>query len=90
MITIAADNGGVGRTEELNALKQRIDELPKPARGDRKQARQANDKGLVAYKAGQYELAKGYFLSAYQTDPADAEITGNLALAYLDLGDSKK
>ncbi len=90
MIAIAADNGGVGRTEALTALKQRIDALPKPARGDRKQARQANDKGLAAYKAGQYELAKEYFLLASRSDPADAEIAGNLAMAYLDLGDMKK
>lgn len=90
MITIAADNGGVGRTDELNALKQRINALPKPARGDKQKARIANDNGLAAYKAGQYEQAKEYFLSAYQTDPADAEIAGNLALVYLNLGDSKK
>ncbi|HHW51577.1 MAG TPA: hypothetical protein GX406_08995 [Pseudoclavibacter sp.] len=38
MIAIAADNGGVGRTEELNALKQQIATLPKPARGDTKKA----------------------------------------------------
>jgi tetratricopeptide (TPR) repeat protein len=90
MIAIAADNGGVGRTEELNTLKQRINALPKPARGDKQKARIANDNGLAAYKAGQYEQAKEYFLSAYQTDPADAEIAGNLALVYLNLGDSKK
>lgn len=90
MIAIAADNGGVGRVEELNALKQQIAELPKPARGDKQKARLANDQGLAAYKAGQYEQAKEYFLSAYQADPADAEIAGNLALVYLNLGDSKK
>ncbi len=38
MIAIAADNGGVGRAEELNALKQQIAALPKPARGDTKKA----------------------------------------------------
>ncbi|RUQ39248.1 MAG: tetratricopeptide repeat protein [Candidatus Competibacteraceae bacterium] len=90
MIAIAADNGGVGRTEELNALKQQIAALPKPARGDKQKAQIANDNGLAAYKAGQYEQAKEYFLSAYQADPADAEIAGNLALVYLKLGDSKK
>ena len=90
MIAIAADNGGVGRTEELNALKQQINALPKPARGDKQKARIANDNGLTAYKAGQNEQAKDYFLSAYQADPADAEIAGNLALVYLNLGDSKK
>lgn len=90
MIAIAADNGGAGRTEELNTLKQRINALPKPARGDKQKARIANDNGLAAYKAGQNEQAKEYFMSAYQADPADAEIAGNLALVYLNLGDSKK
>ncbi len=90
MIAIAADNGGVGRSEELNTLKQQIAALPKPARGDKQKARTANDQGLAAYKAGQNEQAKEYFLSAYQADPADAEIAGNLALVYLNLGDSKK
>lgn len=90
MIAIAAENGGVGRTEELNILKQRIDAFPKPVRGDKQKARLANDQGLAAYKAGQNEQAKQYFLAAYQADPADAEIAGNLALVYLNLGDSKK
>ncbi len=90
MIAIAADNGGVGRTEELNALKRQIAALPKPPQGDKQKARQANDQGLAAYKAGQNEQAKEYFLSAYQANPADAEIAGNLALVYLNLGESKK
>lgn len=90
MITIAADDGGVGRAEELNSLKQRIDALPKPAQGDKQRAWMANDNGLAAYKVGQYEQAKEYFLSAYQADPTDAEIANNLVLVYLNLGDSKK
>lgn len=90
MIAIAEDDGGVGRAEELYSLKQQIDALPKPAQGDKQRARMANAKGLVAYKVEQYEQAKKYFLSAYQADPTDAEIAGNLALVYLNLGDSKK
>ncbi len=90
MIAIAADDGGVGRAEELISLKQRIDALPKPAQGDKQRAWMANDNGLAAYKAGQYEQAKEYFLSAYQADPTDVEIAGNLALVYLNLGDSKQ
>ena len=53
MIAIAADNGGLGRSGELNALKQQIAALPKPARGDTKKAQEANAKGLEAIKAGQ-------------------------------------
>ena len=89
MIAIAADNGGVGRAEELNALKQQIAALPKPARGDTKKAQEANAKGLEAVKAGQPELAKQQFQSAYQLDPANAEYSGNLGFAYLKTGDLK-
>lgn len=89
MITIAADNGGIGRTEELNALKQQIAALPKPARGDTKKAQEANAKGLEAVKAGQPELAKQPFQSAYQIDPANAEYSGNLGFTYLKTGDLK-
>ena len=89
MIAIAADNGGVGRTEELNALKQQIMALPKPARGDTKKAQEANAKGLEAIKAGQPELAKQQFQSAYQLDPANAEYSGNLGFAYIKVGDLK-
>ena len=89
MIAIAADNGGVGRTEELNALKQQIAALPKPARGDTKKAQEANAKGLDAVKAGQPELAKQQFQSAYQIDPANAEYSGNVGFAYLKTGDLK-
>lgn len=90
MIAIAADNGGLGRTAELNALKEQIEALPKPARGDRKTARTANDAGLAALNAGQFEQAKKHFLSAAQTDPADIEIAGNLGFAALNAGDFKQ
>ena len=89
MIAIAADNGGVGRTEELNALKQQIAALPKPARGDTQKAQEANTQGLKAIKAGQPELAKQQFQSAYQFDPANAEYSGNLGFVYLKTGDLK-
>ena len=89
MIAVAADNGGAGHTEELNNLKQQIEALPKPARGDKKAARIANEQGLAAFSVRQYEQAKQSFLSAYQADPASAEIAGNLGLTYNKLGDLK-
>ncbi|MBK8751651.1 MAG: hypothetical protein IPL99_08360 [Candidatus Competibacteraceae bacterium] len=89
MIAIAADNGGVGRGEELNGLKQQIAALPKPAHGDTKKAQDANAKGLQALKAGQLEPAKQYFLTASQVDPANAEFLGNLGFIDLKTGDLK-
>ncbi len=69
MMAITADNGGVGRTEELNALKQQIEAAPKPARGNRPLARKANDQALQAFNAGQYEQAKQFWMAAQQADP---------------------
>lgn len=90
MITIAADNGGVGRTEELNALKAKIEALPKPAQGNKKASRTANDQGLAAFKEGQYEQAQQLFLSGYQANAADVELAGNLGFTYIKLGDFKQ
>lgn len=90
MINIAADNGGVGHTAELTALKEQIEALPKPARGDRKTARAANDAGLAALDSGQFERAKKYFLAAAKADPADVEIAGNLGFAAINTGDFKQ
>lgn len=90
MINIAADNGGVGHTAELTALKEQIEALPKPARGDRKTARAANDAGLAALDSGQFEQAKKHFLSAVKADPADVEIAGNLGFAAINTGDFKQ
>ena len=73
MIAIAADNSGVGRTEELNALKQQIAALPKPARGDTKKAQEANAKGLEAVKARQLALLRSSrtycIISQFLADP---------------------
>jgi tetratricopeptide (TPR) repeat protein len=90
MIAIAADNGGVGRTEELNALKAQIEGLPKPAQGNKQASRIANDKGLAAFKAGQYAQAQQLFLAGYQANAADVELAGNLGFTYIKLGDFKQ
>ena len=65
MITLAMQNGGAGQEAQLEALKQQIEALPKPKRGDRKAARLQNDKGLEAFKKAQTQH------SCYQpqTDP---------------------
>ena len=90
MIAIAADNGGVGRTEELNAIKAQIEALPKLAQGNKQASHTANEKGLAAVKAVQYEQARQLFLSGYQANAADVELAGNLGFTYLKLGDFKQ
>lgn len=74
---------------DANALESAlstIDSLPKPARGDRKAARSANDEGLRLMQTHQYEDAVIAFNRALASDPADVEVLGNLSYAYLKNG----
>jgi cytochrome c-type biogenesis protein CcmH/NrfG len=86
MITLAMQNGGEGQEAQLEALKQQIEALPKPKRGDRKTARLQNDKGLEEFKKERYEQALQFFLTAYQLDAGDVEAVNNVGMAYLKTG----
>ena len=70
----------------LESVLSTIDSLPKPARGDRKAARSANDEGLRLMQTHQYEDAVIAFNRALASDPADVEVLGNLSYAYLKNG----
>lgn len=63
-----------------------IDNMVKPARGNRKEARSANDEGLRLMQANNFAGAVNYFNSALMHDPADVEVLGNLSYAYLKNG----
>jgi tetratricopeptide (TPR) repeat protein len=54
-----------------------------PARGDRKRARQLNDRGLEAFQTANYMRAAELFRQAHQADPADPEIRENLGYALM-------
>jgi tetratricopeptide (TPR) repeat protein len=87
MLSLAKDHGGVGQDTQIESLKQRIEALPKPARGDRKAARLQNDKGLEAFKKEQFDQAFQYFLTAHHLDPSDVEVVNNVGFAALKTGD---
>ncbi len=70
----------------LESALEKIDSLPKPTRGDRKSARAANDEGLRFMENEQYADAVITFNRALTSDPADVEVLGNLAYAYLKNG----
>src|SRR5206468_13008100 len=78
MIALAKQNGGAGQEAQLDVLKQRLEALPKPRRGDRKAARLHNEKGLEAFEKEQYEQAFQSFLTAYQLDASDVEVVNNI------------
>lgn len=90
MIALAEANGGLEHTSEINNLKQQIEALPKPAKGNRRLARPMNDMGLALVKEEKYEDAKQHFINARKNDPSDAEIVGNLGYAALESGDYKQ
>lgn len=64
--------------EALHVAAVRIAELNKAQRGDRKEARKLNDKGLAEFKKKNYEAAIGLLKQASIADPADVEILSNL------------
>jgi len=61
--------------------KTEIEELPYPARGDRRQARRLNTAALEKFKAGQMPEALAEFDRAWQADPSDQEIANNYGYA---------
>ncbi len=73
-------------TNILEPTLQAIEAMPKPARGDRKAARSANDEGLRLMQAGQYSDAATAFNRAVSADPADIEVITNLSYSYLKNG----
>ena len=78
--------GGILGEARVLDLKAHIESLPFVARGDRKQARAANEQGLKWFDAGQYDRAVSAFERGLALDAADQEIGNNLAFAYFRAG----
>ena len=74
----------------LNASQQQLENLPRPARQNVKEARALNQQGLDALKRNDYAAAATALQKAQELDPADIEIAGNLGYANLKLGQFKR
>lgn len=74
----------------LNASRQQLENLPRPARQNVKEARALNQQGLDALKRNDYATAATALQKAQELDPADIEIAGNLGYANLKLGQFKR
>jgi predicted Zn-dependent protease len=61
----------------IQASKQYLENQPKPAKGDKKAAREVNDEALVFIKNKQYAQAVSLLAKASQLDPSDVEILNN-------------
>jgi tetratricopeptide (TPR) repeat protein len=69
--------------EAISVAAARIAEFQKPARGNRKVARELNTKGLAEFKKGNFTEAATVLQQASSEDPGDVEILSNLGLALL-------
>lgn len=86
MLVQSAQNDEAG----LNATRQQLESIPKPARQNIKEARTLNQQGLDALKRNDYPAAATAFQKAQEIDPADIEIAGNLGYATLKIGQFKR
>jgi hypothetical protein len=72
----------------LDAAVARLESLPRPARGDRKVARQLHAQGLsLIGQTGFESLAVEKLKLAHSADPLDVQIVNDLAYAELSSGD---
>jgi tetratricopeptide (TPR) repeat protein len=86
MLGQAAKNDEAG----LNATRQQLESISRPAHQNVKEARALNQQGLDALKRNDYQAAATTFQKAQETDPADVEVAGNLGYANLKLGQFKR
>lgn len=86
MLVQSAQNDEAG----LNVTRQQLENIPKPAHQNIKEARTLNQQGLDALKRNDYPAAATAFQKAQEIDPADIEIAGNLGYATLKIGQFKR
>lgn len=74
----------------LNTTRQQLENLPRPAHQNVKEARALNQQGLDALKRNDYAAAAIALQKAQELDPADIEVAGNLGYANLKSGQFKR
>ena len=72
-----------GDHARLGAIADELRSMPRPPRGDRRLARDLNERGLALWRRQRFEDAAVYFRQAHQADASDAEIAENLGYALL-------
>jgi tetratricopeptide (TPR) repeat protein len=82
-LVAAAAAGDQAKVERI-AAQLRVQ--PKPMRGNRRVARDLNERGLVLWQRQRFADAATYFRQAHDADPSDAEIAENLGYALLKSG----
>jgi tetratricopeptide (TPR) repeat protein len=69
---------------KLGSIRNKLDGLPKPQKGDTVKARKLNDEALVLMRRSQDAEAIPILEDAHSADPSDVEIANNLASAYFN------
>ena len=86
LLDYATKDDGTNHETEIQDIKQKIDALPKPAKGQKKSARAVNEQALSRFNSGELEEAVKLFKDASQLDKSDPEILNNLGYALLKQG----
>lgn len=75
-----------GDQAQVERIAAQLKIQPKPVRGNRRLARDLNERGLVLWQRQRFADAAAYFRQAHDADPSDAEIAENLGYALLKSG----
>ena len=90
MITYASVEGGLNSEAEIEGAKRGIEGMNiknQLVRGNRRIAREANDRGLKHQSGARTADALRAFQEAWQADRSDVEVLNNLGYAYMLSGD---
>lgn len=90
MFKLALQNGGDGQDAAITAARREIEaycaDCDIRKHGDRKKARQLNDRGTAKLRSGNPGEAVAELLAAHEADPVDVEILNNLGYAEMLAG----
>lgn len=86
LLDYATKDDGNHYETQIQELKQKIDGLPKPAKGERKSARAINEQALSLFNSSKVAESIELFNQASQLDKSDPEILNNLGYALLRNG----
>jgi Flp pilus assembly protein TadD len=75
-----------GDRVRVGDVASQIKAQPRPPRGDRRKARDLNERGLALWQRQRFEEAATFFRQAREADAGDAEIAENLGYALLKAG----
>jgi tetratricopeptide (TPR) repeat protein len=91
LIFYASKNAGIGYEDDIQGLVVQLEALETPQKGNDKEARKLNNKGLLVLTEDEnFDEAIRIFSEANKLDPSNPDILANLALTYMRSDDLKK